>query len=63
MHLRLRELASPFNPPLYPNIDISDDILSQYLVSQNTYNLNTFHHTMLHVMLRTVIHAIIARYK
>ena len=31
MHFRLRELASPSNPPLYPNIDISDDILSQSL--------------------------------
>ena len=31
MHLRMRELASPSNPPLYPNIDISDDILSQSL--------------------------------
>ena len=31
MHYRLRELASPCNPPLYPNIDISDDILSQSL--------------------------------
>ena len=25
MHFRLRELASTSNPPLYPNIDISDD--------------------------------------
>ena len=31
IHFRLRELASPSNPPLYPNIDISDDILSQSL--------------------------------
>ena len=31
MHFRLRELASPSNPPLYPNIDINDDILSQSL--------------------------------
>ena len=31
MHFRLRELASPSNPPLYPNIDMSDDILSQSL--------------------------------
>ena len=31
MHLRLREVASPSNPPLYPNIDINDDILSQSL--------------------------------
>ena len=31
MHFRLRELTSPSNPPLYPNIDISDDILSQSL--------------------------------
>ena len=31
LHFRLRELASPSNPSLYPNIDISDDILSQSL--------------------------------
>ena len=31
MHFRLRELASPSNPPLYPNIHINDDILSQSL--------------------------------
>ena len=31
MHFRLHELASPSNPPLYPNIDRSDDILSQSL--------------------------------
>ena len=31
MHFRLRELAFLSNPPLYPNIDISDDILSQSL--------------------------------
>ena len=31
IHFRLRELASPPNPPLYPNIDINDDILSQSL--------------------------------
>ena len=31
MHFRLRELASLSNPPLYPNIDIGDDILSQSL--------------------------------
>ena len=29
MHFRLRELASPSNPPLYPNIDISDDIIKK----------------------------------
>ena len=31
MHSKLRELASPSNPPLYPNIDINDYILSQLL--------------------------------
>ena len=31
MHFRLRELAFPSNPPLYPNIDIKDDTLSQSL--------------------------------
>ena len=37
MHFRLRELASPSIPPLYPSIDINDDILRTHcLVSQNT---------------------------
>ena len=27
IHFRLSELASPSNPPLYPNIDVNDDIL------------------------------------
>ena len=31
MHFGLHELASPSNPPLYPKIDINDDILSQSL--------------------------------
>ena len=31
MHFRLRELASSSNLPLYPPIDINDDILSQSL--------------------------------
>ena len=31
MHFRLRELASSSNLPLFPNIDINDDILSQSL--------------------------------
>ena len=52
MHFRLRELASPSNPPLYPNIDINDDILSQSLSCvANSENPNTFHHSMLQVTL------------
>ena len=31
MHLRLRELAIPSNPPIYPLIDINDDTLSKSL--------------------------------
>ena len=31
MHLRLRELAIPSNPPIYPLIDIDDDTLSKSL--------------------------------
>ena len=31
MHLRLKELAVPPNPPIYPLIDINDDILSKSL--------------------------------
>ena len=26
MHFRLRELANPSNPPLYPNINIDNDV-------------------------------------
>ena len=29
MHLRLRELATPSNQPIYPLIDINDDTLSK----------------------------------
>ena len=36
MHFTLRVLASPSNSPLYPNININDDTLSQSLsISQN----------------------------
>ena len=31
MHLRLRELAIPSNPSIYPLIDINDDTLSKPL--------------------------------
>ena len=31
MHLRLRELAIPSNPPIYLLIDINDDTLSKSL--------------------------------
>ena len=31
MHLRLRELAIPANPPIYSLIDINDDTLSKSL--------------------------------
>ena len=31
MHLRLRELAFPSNPPIYPLIYINDDTLSKSL--------------------------------
>ena len=31
MHLRLREMAIPSNPPIYPLIDINDDTLSKSL--------------------------------
>ena len=31
MHLRLRELAVPLNPPIYSLIDINDDTLSKSL--------------------------------
>ena len=64
MHFRWRELACPSNLPLYRNIDISDVILSQSMSCFAKYvKSNTFHDTMLHVMLRTVIHATIPRYK
>ena len=31
MHFRLRELANPSNPPLYPNISIDNDVTSRSL--------------------------------
>ena len=62
IHFRLRELASPFNPSLYQNIDVSDDILSQSLSCFAKY-VKLFYHTMLHVTLITVRHVIILRYK
>ena len=63
MQFRLRELASSSNPPQYPNIDISDDILSQSLSCFAKYVKSKYisSYTMLHVMLRTFIHAIIPR--
>ena len=33
MHLRLRELVIPSNPPIYPLIDINDDTLKKSLFS------------------------------
>ena len=49
MHFRLRELASPSNPPLYLNIDINDDMLSQslscfakYVISKYIFILQIF---------------------
>ena len=29
MHFRLRELAKPFNPPLYPGINIDNDVTTK----------------------------------
>ena len=31
MHFRLRELANPSNPPLYPNINIDNDVTTKSL--------------------------------
>ena len=31
MHFRLRELANPSNPPLYPNINIDNDVTTRSL--------------------------------
>ena len=37
MHLILRELATPGNPPIYPMIDINEDILSKSLTNYSNY--------------------------
>ena len=42
MHFRLRELASPSNSPLYPNIDINDDTLNQSLFCFEKYEKSKY---------------------
>ena len=42
MHLRLRELSTPSNPPKYPSITINDDTLSKSLSSFSRYMKDKF---------------------
>ena len=42
MHLRLRELSTPSNPPKYPSITINDDTLSKSLSSFSRYIKDEF---------------------
>ena len=42
MHLRLRELAFPSNPPIYLLIDINDDTLSKSLSYFSDYIKSMF---------------------
>ena len=37
MHLRLRELSAPSNPPKYPSIAVNDDTLSKSHSSFSRY--------------------------
>ena len=47
---------TPSNPPLYPNIDINDDILSQslyissYYVTCNVMNCYTCDNSLVHIV-------------
>ena len=42
MRFRLRELASPSNPPLYPNIDINDHTLNYSLSCFEKYEKSKY---------------------
>ena len=42
MHLRLRELSTPSNPPKYPSITSNDDTLSKSLSSFSRYIKDKF---------------------
>ena len=57
MHLRLRELAFPSNPPIYPLIDIKDDTLSKSLSYFSGYikSMFTSSYITLNAILLTVM--------
>ena len=42
MHIILRELATPGNPPVYPIIDSNEDILSKSLTYYSNYIQSKF---------------------
>ena len=42
MHVILRELATPGNPPIYPMIHINEDILSKSLTYYSNYIKSKF---------------------
>ena len=56
MHFRLRELASPSNPPLYSNIDISDDILSHPGNNRSTWRYGHYAETFRHMPMTICLH-------
>ena len=37
MHLRFRELDTPSNPPIYPLIDINDDVLFSLAIIKSLF--------------------------
>ena len=41
-HVILRELATPGNPPIYPMININEDILSKYFTYYSNYIKSKF---------------------
>ena len=57
MHYRLRELANPSRPPLYPIVHIDGDTLSQSLTRFSKYlKFNLFHLTHFTVILMITTH-------
>ena len=59
MHFRLRELANPSNPPLYPNINIDNDVTTRSLTGFFKHiKSNFFHDTLCTAILGNVMLAI-----
>ena len=59
MHFRLRELANPSNPPLYPNINIDNDVTTRSLTGFSKHiSQHFFHDTLCTAILGNVILAI-----
>ena len=61
MHFRLRKLAEPSNPPLYPNINIDNDVTTKSLpgfFKHNLLNQNLFLDALCTAILVNVMFAI-----